>query len=186
MIGKIIRRLSTLYQETFWTREHQARHAGVKMGGDNFIASKFWSSSEPYLITVGNHCALTAGVMLFTHGGARVARKQYPQFDTFGRVTLGDYVYVGNNSLIMPGVTVGDNVLIAAGSVVTKSIPSNVVVGGNPAKFICTLDEYIARNIKFNTNSKGMSLEEKRTFLLSLEDERLIRKKLITDTAPNQ
>lgn len=46
----------------------------------------------------------------------------------------------------MPGVTVGDNVLIAAGSVVTNSVPSNCVVGGNPARIICSRREYYERN----------------------------------------
>ena len=64
----------------------------------------------------------------------------------------------------MPGVTIGDNVLVAAGSVVTKSVPSNVVVGGNPAKYICSVDEYISRNMRYNTNSKGMFGDEKKNF----------------------
>ena len=65
----------------------------------------------------------------------------------------------------MPGVIIGDHVLIAAGSIVTKSIPSNVVVAGNPAKIICTIDEYIKKNVKYNTGTKGMSLIEKKKFL---------------------
>lgn len=60
-----------------------------------------------------------------------MARIKYPRFDTFGKVKIGDYVYIGTNSLIMPGVTIGDGSLIAAGSVVTKSVPPGVVVGGN-------------------------------------------------------
>lgn len=184
MINKIIRKLCKIYRETFWSLEYQARHAGVKMGEANFIASRFWDT-EPYLIEVGSHCQITGGARLFTHGGAGAARRLYPQFDTFGKVTLGDYVYLGNNSLVMPGVTIGDNVLVAAGSVVTKSIPSNVVVGGNPAKIICSLDEYITRNMKYNTNSKGMNPREKRTLLLSIDEGRLIRKKPLADIVFN-
>lgn len=86
-------------------------------------------------------------------------------------------MYIGNNSLIMPGVTIGNNVLIAAGSVVVKSIPSDVVVGGNPAKILCTLPEYIKRNEKFNLNSKGMSVKEKKEMLLALDNSMFIRKK---------
>lgn len=76
----------------------------------------------------------------------------------------------------MPGVTVGDNVLIAAGSIVTKSIPSNVVVAGNPARFICSIEDYIERNKKYNIDSKGLSAEEKKRLLLSLEESKFIMK----------
>ena len=61
----------------------------------------------------------------------------------------------------MPGVTVGDNVLIAAGSIVTKSIPSNVVVAGNPARFICSIEDYIERNKK-TTQTLRDYLQKKR------------------------
>lgn len=104
-------------------------------------------------------------------------RKYYPKFDCFGKVTIGDYVYIGNNSLIMPGVTIGNNVLIAAGSVVTKSVPSDVVVGGNPAEIICTLSEYIKRNEKFNLNSKGLNPIAKRKLLSNLPKEKFLLKK---------
>ena len=79
----------------------------------------------------------------------------------------------------MSGVSIGDNVLIAAGSVVTKSIPSNVVVGGNPAKILCSLETFIERNMKYNTNSKGLSSEKKRELLQSLPEEMFIRKKMM-------
>ena len=116
---------------------------------------------------------------MFTHGGARAARSKYPKFDCFGKVVIGDYVYVGTNSLIMPGVTIGSNVLIAAGSVVTKSVPSNVVVGGNPAKILCSIDEYIERNQIYNLDSKGMSALDKKKLLLSLPNDKFIDKPIL-------
>lgn len=53
----------------------------------------------------------------------------------------------------MPGVTVGDNVLIAAGSVVTRSVLSNVVIGGNPAHIIFSFEDYYKKNQKYNVAS---------------------------------
>lgn len=120
---------------------------------------------------------ITAGVKIFTHGGAQVARRKYPNYDVFGMVEVGDYCYIGTNSLIMPGVKIGNGSMVAAGSVVTKSVPPNMVVGGNPARILCTVDEYIERNKTFDLESKGLSYEQKRTFLLSLPKERFIRKK---------
>ena len=97
---------------------------------------------EAFLVTIGNHVQITAGVKFFTQGGGWVFREEYPDFDTFGRISIGNNVYIGNNALIMPGVSIGNNVIIGAGSVVTKSIPSDVIVGGNPAKIIGTFADY--------------------------------------------
>lgn len=171
----MIKRLIGYYHRCMWSLEKQALHAGVHLGKNNFIASRFWSS-EPYLIQIGNHCQITQGVTIHTHGGGNIVRDKNPDFDCFGKVSIGNYVYLGANSMVMPGVTIGDHVLVAAGSVVTKSIPSDVVVGGNPARIICTIDEYIKRNERFNLNSKKLSASDKKALLLSLPEEKFIHK----------
>ena len=171
----LIRKIKHLYNRYFLSFEQQALKAGVRMGKDNQFLSNFWSS-EPYLIEIGDNCQITAGVKIFTHGGAKVARVIEPNFDCFGKVKIGSNVYIGTNSLIMPGVTVGDNVLIAAGSVVTNSVPSNVVIGGNPAHVICTFDDYYQKNKRYNVDTKQLTPSEKREVLLSLEDYKFIRK----------
>lgn len=180
---KLIIRLMSAYRKMFWSLEKQARYAGVTIGKGNFVASRFWST-EAYLITVGDYCQITGGVKFFTHGGGDSVRLKYPKFDTFGKVKIGNYVYIGNNALIMPGVTIGNNVLIAAGSVVTKSVPDNVVVGGNPARYISTTEEYINRNLKHNTNSKGMSQQEKKKMLLEMDEEKFVKKGLLRVAKP--
>lgn len=169
IIKAIIKRISS--------PEKYVRLIGVNLGYNNFIPDKNCWSSEPYLITVGNNCAITNGVRIFTHGGARVARNKYPNFDIFGKVIIGNNVYIGTNSLIMPGVKIGDGSLIAAGSVVTKSVPPGVVVGGNPARIISTINEYIKHNEYFNLDSKKMSQKEKQKLLMSQPEEKFINKK---------
>lgn len=164
-----------LYRLTHTTQQW-ARYIGVGLGSNNMIADYDHWGTEPYLISVGSNCQLTHGCKLFTHGGGNVLRDKIPDFDAFGKIVIGDWVYIGTNTLIMPGVTIGDNVLIAAGSVVTKSIPKDHVVAGNPAKIICTIDEYCNRNSKYNVHTKGLSQEEKKRMLLSLNDEFLIKK----------
>lgn len=174
----MLHKIKKIVKKLFYSPEHRARMAGVNMGADNFIVSDFWST-EPYLITIGHHCQITRDVKIHTHGGGGAIRLKYPKFDCFGKVTIGNYVYIGNSATIMPGVSIGNNVIVSACSVVTKSIPDNVVVGGNPAKIICTIDEYIERNLKFNLNSKGFSDQKKKELLLSLPDNKFIRKKMI-------
>lgn len=151
-----------------------ARWLGVNIGDDNLLQKCHWST-EPYLITVGSHCQLT-NCRIFTHGGAQAVRHIDPKFDTFGKVVIGDYVYIGTNSLIMPGVRIGNHVLIAAGSIVTKSVPDNVVVAGNPAKIICSLEDYY-NNIEYNVSLKGTSTSNKKKILLSMPEEKFIKKK---------
>lgn len=109
-------------------------------------------------------------------GGGNILRDKYPDFDCFGKVVIGNYVYIGANALIMPGVTIGDNVLVAAGSVVTKSIPPRMVVAGNPAKIICSIDEYYERNKQFDLHTKCLSSAEKRKILLSTSPQRFLQK----------
>lgn len=145
------------------------------MGEKNLIGCNFWSS-EPYLIQIGSHCQITTGVKFLTHGGSAVVRDIYPNFDCFGKIKIGDYVYIGANSLIMPGVTLGDHVLVAAGSVVTKSVKDWTVVGGNPAKVLCTVNEYMEKNMKYNINTKGLSAIDKKKVLALLSDEKYIVK----------
>lgn len=100
-------------------------------------------------------------------------------FDTFGKVVIEDGSYIGAFSQIMPGVTIGKGALVAAGSIVTKSVPAGVVVAGNPAKYVCTVEEYIERNKKFNLGTKGLSFEEKKKALLTVDEEKFIRKPYI-------
>ena len=109
-------------------------------------------------------------------GGGRILRGIDPSFDCFGKVCVGNNVYIGANAQLMPGVTVGNNVLIAAGSIVTKSVPDNVVVGGNPARIICTFDDYLKRNLRYNTKTKQLGQKEKRKILESLPDDMFVKK----------
>lgn len=68
------------------------------------------------------------------------------------------------HSQIMPGVTIGEGALVAAGSIVTKSVAPHTVVGGNPAKFICTTEEYYERNKQYNIGSKGLDGLQKKSY----------------------
>ena len=167
--------LSRIYWTTFASPEKYARHIGIKIGNNCLIDTRYWSS-EPYLITIGNNVQVTRGVSIHTHGGGNTIRRFHPDFDVFGRVTIKDWAYICSFSQIMPGVTIGEGALVAAGSVVTKSVPPNTVVGGNPAKVICTVDEYYKKNKCFDVHTKGKSLAEKKAILLSLSDNMFIKK----------
>ena len=133
---------------------------GVKVGKNCRLYSLSFGS-EPYLITIGNHVTITDGVKFVTHdGGIWAFRDEEPSADVFGKIIICDNVFIGINSIILPGVTIGNNTVIGAGSVVTKSYKGSGVIAGNPAKHICSFDEYRDKLWKFKLNTKGMKDEE--------------------------
>ena len=148
---------------------------GVVIGNDCKISSCSFGS-EPYLITIGNHVQITDGVKFFTHGGGWVLRLQIPDFDTFGKIVIGDNVYIGNNAMILPGCRIGDNVVIGAGSVVTKSVPSNCSVAGHPARIIKTFVEYCQSLIPHNFHTAKMGGGKKPVLLEEKMDKYFILK----------
>lgn len=174
-----MKRLFELIRFFYWnviaSPEKQARHLGVKIGKNCLINTRNWPS-EGYLITVGDNVAVTSGVSIHTHGGGRVVRQNHPDFDIFGKVVIEDWAYIGAFSQIMPGVTIGEGALVAAGSIVTKSVAPHTVVGGNPARYICTTEEFYEKNKQYNIATKGKSQEEKKNILLGLPAEKFVRK----------
>lgn len=171
MITKIIE----AYRRKLWSPKKYAISKGLKIG-DRCDIQNVNFGSEPYLISIGNHVQITNGVKFFTHGAGWVFRNENPSFDVFGKITIRNNVYIGNNALILPGVTIGNNVIVGAGSVVTKSIPDGMIAAGNPARIIGNTDGFFAKIKQHNVNSKGMSYKEKKRYLVSLEDNKFIQK----------
>ncbi len=167
--------LRVFYWNMIASPEKQARHLGVTIGEHCLINTRYWPS-EPYLVTVGDHVQITHNVSIHTHGGGQAIRQQHPGFDIFGKVVIEDWAYIGAFSQIMPGVTIGEGALVAAGSIVTKSVAPHTVVGGNPARYICTTEEFYEKNKQFNVGTKGKSQEEKKNILLGLPAEKFVRK----------
>lgn len=77
--------------------------------------------------------------------GGLLFRNRVPDLEITKPIVIGNNVYIGNNVIILPGVTIGNNVIIGAGAVVSKNIPSNSVAVGVPAKVIKTADEYFEK-----------------------------------------
>ncbi len=144
------------------------RKSGVKIGINSEIFANVNFGSEPYLIELGDNVRITSGVKLTTHdGGLWVLRNlgKLENADRFARIKIGNNVHIGINSIIMPGVVIGDNVVIGAGAVVTKDIPSNSVAAGVPARVIETIDEYYEKNKNKVVFTKNMSINEKRKYI---------------------
>ena len=141
-----------------------ARKIGVNMGSDVHIYGNPYSmfGTEPWCITLGNHVHITREVLFVTHdGGTLLFRHVIPDLEITAPIVVGNYVYIGARSIIMPGVKIGNNCIIAAGSVVTKDVPNNNVVGGIPAKIIKSTDEYLNGIIQRSLHLGHLKGEEK-------------------------
>ena len=107
--------------------------------GHDFLSNYNLTILDIAPVHIGNHVMIGPNVGLYTvnHPMTAQGRRQYLAKAT--PITIGNDVWIGGNVTILPGVTIGNNVVIAAGAVVTKAVPDNSLVGGVPAKVIKTL-----------------------------------------------
>ena len=121
--------------------------------------------SEPYLIKLGKRVLITGGVKFVTHDGGVFClhtKKEYENIVFYGPIVVGNNVYIGNNALVLPGVTIGDNVVIGAGAIVTKDVPSNSVCAGVPARVIKSIDDYADKLMQYGAlEAKGVSSKQR-------------------------
>lgn len=127
------------------------RRNGVVVNGTPVWISHtvYFDAKFPGAITVGDRVGISGEVKLLTHDFSmdRISEMKFGRHNDKdmvfrGPIVIGDYAVVGLGSIVMPGVTIGRGSIVGAGSVVTKDVPDEVVVGGNPAKVICTVDEW--------------------------------------------
>ena len=95
-----------------------------------------------WLITIGDNVTLAPRVHILAHDASTKIHLGYTRI---GKVIIGDRVFIGASAIILPGVRIGSDVVIGAGSVVTRDIPDNVLAIGNPAQALMSLDSYLAR-----------------------------------------
>ena len=145
-----------------------ASKVGVVYGNNcKFRTKKF--GTEPYLIKTGNNVHTASGVVFLTHdGGVHCLRNLYDNLhdvDLFGKIEIGNNVFIGQNAVILYNTKIGDNVIIGANSLVKGIIQNNSVYAGSPAKFISSMEHYLEKNIDKLHHTKKLSSEEKKKYL---------------------
>lgn len=129
------------------------RKLGVKIGESCYIfepKSVNIDLYRPYLLEFGNNVILCANSTILTHDYSHcvISEKYGRNIGDAKPVKIGDNVFVGIDAMILMGTEIGSNVIIGAKSIVFGKIPDNCVVAGNPAKIICTLDEFYKKRVK--------------------------------------
>lgn len=148
MVMNILKKIKNL-----WVRRSSStlidyyRNNGVTIGSDcvfRFPGSVTIDLMRPSLVTIGDNVDMNKNFTIMTHDFShRVFLNLYGEFlSSSGPVNIGSNIYFGTDVTILKGVTIGDNCVIGAGSVVSKSIPANSVAAGVPCKVICTIEEY--------------------------------------------
>jgi len=117
---------------------------GLKIGVNGGMEDGvFLDPSHCYLIEIGDRVIFAPNVRLIAHDAST---KYVVGYARLGRIVIGSRVFLGDSVTVLGNVRIGDDCIIGSGSVVTKDIPAGSVAAGNPARVICTIDEYRAKH----------------------------------------
>ncbi|MFC6718376.1 sugar O-acetyltransferase [Natrialbaceae archaeon GCM10025810] len=108
--------------------------------GENFYANFRCVVLDVCRVEIGQNCQIAPGVHIYTATHPLDATERIDGLEYGKPVTVGDNVWIGGRAVLNPGVTVGENAVVASGSVVTEDVPDGVVVRGNPARVVRELD----------------------------------------------
>lgn len=120
----------------------------VRMGmivGRNFkrLHGFILDPAHCWLISIGDDVTMAPRVHVLAHDASTF---QHLGYTKIGKVKIGNNVFIGAETVILPNVTIGDNVVIGSNSTVSRDVPSNSVIAGNPARYICSIEVFVEKN----------------------------------------
>lgn len=128
------------------------RKSGIEIGNNCYIWGVTMIPSDP--ITIGDDCVLTHCTILGHDAAPSLFIPELQRTTLLNRISrkqptvIGNRCFIGVHSVVLSGVTIGSNSIVAAGAIVTKDVPEGSVVAGNPARVISTIDAFIAKHRK--------------------------------------
>lgn len=132
---------------------------GIQIGRGTNICCNI-VTSESHLIKIGENVTIAGHVEFVTHDNS-ISKVLPNTTDLFGEIVIGDNCFIGARAVIMYGVTLAPNTIVAAGSVVTKSfMEGNIIIGGNPAHKITTWENFEKKSRPFAWNLNDISREQ--------------------------
>lgn len=139
-------------ERTDYNSVEYQRSRGAKIGEDVVLIDCKIDDLFQYLLTIGNHVTIT-GATILTHDAST---KRALGVTKCGKVEIGNEVFIGNGAIVLPNTRIGSKVIVGAGTIVSRDIPDNSVVVGNPCRVVCSYDEYVSKmDIKFSIEGGG-------------------------------
>ena len=116
---------------------------GLRIGKNVDIVDTFFlDPSHCFLIAIGDGCTICPNVRFLAHDAST---KKNLGFTKIGKIEIEENCFIGDSAILLPGVTIGANSIVGAGAVVTRDVPPNVIVAGNPARQLFSIQEYLTR-----------------------------------------
>lgn len=140
-IGRIVKELLGKSDGAFVNPPFYCDYGSHIEVGKNFFANYNCTIIDVAKVKIGDNCQMAPNVSIYTAGHPLHPVSRNSMYEYGISVTIGDNVWIGGNTVIMPGVHIGSNTVIGAGSVVTKDIPDWVVAVGNPCRVIRQITE---------------------------------------------
>jgi maltose O-acetyltransferase len=117
---------------------------GLTVGENTTIMDRvFLDPSHCFLISIGENCTVAPNVRFMAHDASMY---RHLGMTRLGKITIHANCFIGDSTLILPGVEIGPSAVVGAGSVVTATIPRESVAAGNPARVIGSLKDFLARH----------------------------------------
>ncbi len=156
-IGRIVRELFGKSENAFVNPPFYCDYGTHIEVGKNFFANYNCTILDVVKVTIGDNCQMAPNVAVYTAGHPLHPASRNSMYEYGVEVSIGDHVWIGGNTVILPGVHIGSNVVIGAGSVVTKDIPDWSLAAGNPCQVIRSITEadrpYYYKDRKFDPES---------------------------------
>ncbi|WBW98959.1 acyltransferase [Oceanirhabdus sp. W0125-5] len=176
IISYIKARLRKFILEEKWLDDYI--NMGMKVGSNCSIhPGVIFDYSHCWMINIGNNVTIAPQAYLLAHDAST---KKLINYTKIGSITIEDNVFIGARALIMPGVTIGENSIVAAGAIVTKNVPPNTVAAGIPAKVVSTIEEYVEKNKKLLENCDIYDNNHTIRGNISIENKKKMYEKLIS------
>ena len=152
-----------IYKRLFGLKRYLIKK-GVNIGNNCYIYSDI-STTESYLITLGDNVTVAGKVTFITHDNS-ICKPLPDKSDIFGKINIGNNCFIGNGATVLYGVTIADDNIISAGAVVTKSVLSTGnIIAGNPAKIIGKVSDFAKKGGEYAVNISGLKSKDKKEFI---------------------
>lgn len=135
---------SKLERKRLHRRWDKLRQRGMRLGPDVWLPASTWIDPDYcFLISIDAHCGFGEECLILAHDAQM---DEFLDGSRIGRVTIRASCHIGARTVILPGVEIGPRTIVGAGSVISRSLPPDSVCAGNPARVLCSLDEYLEKH----------------------------------------